>query len=40
MIEDQDGARLPGSRRLAARAAAKADGLKTDDALLQEIASL
>ncbi|MFE3836125.1 Ldh family oxidoreductase [Pseudogemmobacter sonorensis] len=40
MVEDQDGARLPGSRRLAARAAANRDGLKVDEALLRDIAAL
>ncbi len=36
-IEDQDGARLPGSRRLVARARAEAEGLALTDALLAEI---
>ncbi|MCJ2095193.1 Ldh family oxidoreductase [Methylobacterium sp. J-072] len=39
-IEDQDGARLPGSRRLALRARAAQDGLALPDALLAEIAQL
>ena len=37
MVEDQDGARLPGSRRLAARARAAAEGVVVADALLAEI---
>jgi len=37
MIEDQDGARLPGTRRLAARARAAESGLTLSDALLAEI---
>ena len=37
MIEKQDGARLPGSRRLAARARAASEGVVVDDALLAEI---
>jgi (2R)-3-sulfolactate dehydrogenase (NADP+) len=36
-IEAQEGARLPGTRRLAARAKAQAEGLAVSDALLQEI---
>ncbi len=36
-IEDQDGARLPGSRRLDSRARAARDGLAVADALLAEI---
>jgi len=36
-IEDQQGARLPGSRRLTSRAKAKADGLTISDALIREI---
>ncbi|MDB5592524.1 Ldh family oxidoreductase [Enterovirga sp.] len=36
-IEDQPGARLPGSRRLDSRAAAARDGLAVSDALLAEI---
>jgi (2R)-3-sulfolactate dehydrogenase (NADP+) len=40
MIEAQPGARLPGARRLAARAAAQRDGLAVGDALLREIAAL
>ncbi|GJD96933.1 Ldh family oxidoreductase [Methylobacterium iners] len=40
MIEDQDGARLPGSRRLAARARAATEGLTLPDRLLAEIEAL
>jgi (2R)-3-sulfolactate dehydrogenase (NADP+) len=40
MIEAQPGARLPGSRRLAARATAQRDGLAVSDALLREIEGL
>jgi (2R)-3-sulfolactate dehydrogenase (NADP+) len=40
MIEAQPGARLPGARRLAARAEAQRDGLSVGDALLREIAAL
>ena len=36
-IEAQQGARLPGSKRLAAREKAKSEGLKIPDALLKEI---
>jgi (2R)-3-sulfolactate dehydrogenase (NADP+) len=36
-IEAQKGARLPGSRRLAAREKAKADGVEISDALMREI---
>ncbi|WP_298967557.1 Ldh family oxidoreductase [uncultured Methylobacterium sp.] len=36
-VEAQDGARLPGSRRLAARERARAEGLGIGDALLAEI---
>ena len=36
-IETQPGARLPGSRRLAARAKAKAEGLTISDALVKEM---
>ena len=36
-IEEQDGARLPGARRLAARARAEAEGLVVSDVLLAEI---
>jgi (2R)-3-sulfolactate dehydrogenase (NADP+) len=36
-IELQPGARLPGMRRLKARAKAKAEGLMISDALIQEI---
>jgi (2R)-3-sulfolactate dehydrogenase (NADP+) len=39
-IEDQPGARLPGTRRLAARAAAARGGLTVNEALLQEISIL
>jgi (2R)-3-sulfolactate dehydrogenase (NADP+) len=39
-IEDQPGARLPGKRRLAARAAAARDGLTVSEAFLQEISIL
>ena len=39
-IEDQDGARLPGTRRLALRARAMAEGLTLADTLLAEIRSL
>jgi len=39
-IEDQDGTRLPGSRRLALRARAVVDGLMLPDALFSEIAKL
>ena len=39
-IEGQPGARLPGARRLAAREAARRDGLAVADALLREIAGL
>ncbi len=40
MIEAQPGARLPGARRLAARAEAQRDGLSVGDALLRDIAAL
>jgi (2R)-3-sulfolactate dehydrogenase (NADP+) len=40
MIEEQEGARLPGSRRLAARAKAQAEGLQVPEALLAEIRAL
>jgi (2R)-3-sulfolactate dehydrogenase (NADP+) len=40
MIEAQPGTRLPGSRRLAARAKARRDGLAVSDVLLAEIAAL
>lgn len=40
MVEGQDGARLPGCRRLAARARAETDGVIVPDALLAEIAAL
>jgi (2R)-3-sulfolactate dehydrogenase (NADP+) len=36
-IESQPGTRLPGTRRLAARAKAKAEGVAISDALLKEI---
>ena len=36
-IEQQPGARLPGSRRMAARAKARAEGLSVPDALMAEI---
>ena len=39
-IQSQDGARLPGARRHAARATAAADGLQVSDALLEEIAAV
>jgi (2R)-3-sulfolactate dehydrogenase (NADP+) len=39
-IEDQDGARLPGSRRLDLRSRAARDGLTVPDALAAEIAAL
>ena len=39
-IEGQEGARLPGSRRLAARQAAARDGISIPDGLYQEIISL
>ncbi len=39
-IEAQPGARLPGSRRLAARVKAKTEGLSLSDALLKEIEAL
>ncbi|MDB5644844.1 Ldh family oxidoreductase [Methylobacterium sp.] len=38
-IEEQEGARLPGSRRLALRARARMEGLTISDALLAEIAA-
>lgn len=37
MIEDQDGARLPGTKRLAARARAQAAGITVSESLLAEI---
>lgn len=37
MIEDQDGARLPGARRLAARARAAEEGINVSESLLAEI---
>ncbi|HEV7439825.1 MAG TPA: Ldh family oxidoreductase [Methylobacterium sp.] len=40
MIEGQDGARLPGARRLALRARAAAEGLSVPDALRAEIEAL
>lgn len=39
-IEQQDGARLPGTRRLTARKKAAAEGLDISDALLAEIAAV
>jgi (2R)-3-sulfolactate dehydrogenase (NADP+) len=39
-IQDQAGARLPGSRRLAAREKARRDGLAVGDAFLREIRAL
>lgn len=39
-ITDQPGARLPGARRLALRAAAQKDGITVSDALMAEIAAL
>jgi (2R)-3-sulfolactate dehydrogenase (NADP+) len=36
-IEEQPGARLPGARRLAARAKAKTEGLTISDALMAAI---
>ncbi|WP_019903708.1 Ldh family oxidoreductase [Methylobacterium sp. 77] len=39
-IEEQDGARLPGTRRLAARARAAEEGITISDALLAEIERL
>ena len=39
-IEAQDGARLPGARRLALRARAEAEGLSVPDALVAEIEAL
>ncbi len=39
-IEEQEGARLPGSRRLALRAKAERDGLSISDSLLAEIQAL
>ena len=39
-IEAQPGARLPGAKRLAARAKAKADGLTISDALMREIEAI
>ena len=40
MIEEQDGARLPGTKRLAARARAARDGVPLSDALLAAIEAL
>lgn len=40
MIGDDAGARLPGSRRLALRAAAKHDGVSIDDAMLGKIRAI
>ena len=39
-IEEQQGARLPGMRRLAAREKAKAEGLTISDALMKEIEAI
>ena len=39
-IEAQQGARLPGMRRLAAREKAKAEGLTITDALMKEIEAI
>ena len=39
-IEEQPGARLPGTRRLAARERAQSEGLQINDALLQEIGAV
>ena len=39
-IEEQEGARVPGTRRLAARAKAAAEGLQISDTLLAEITAL
>jgi (2R)-3-sulfolactate dehydrogenase (NADP+) len=39
-IESQQGARLPGSRRLAMRAKSERDGLQISDSLLAEIKAL
>jgi (2R)-3-sulfolactate dehydrogenase (NADP+) len=39
-VEQQDGARLPGARRIAARKKAKSEGLNISEALLAEIAAL
>ena len=39
-IEEQQGARLPGARRLAAREKAKAEGLTISDALMKEIEAI
>ena len=39
-IEAQDGARLPGTRRLGLRARAAAEGLRVPDALVAEIEAL
>ena len=39
-IEEQEGARLPGSRRLAARRKAASEGLQLSDALLKDIETL
>jgi (2R)-3-sulfolactate dehydrogenase (NADP+) len=40
MIEEQEGARLPGSRRLTMRAKAERDGLQVSDTLIAEISAL
>ncbi|HXJ02286.1 MAG TPA: Ldh family oxidoreductase, partial [Micropepsaceae bacterium] len=39
-IEEQEGARIPGTRRLVARAKAAAEGLPISDTLLAEIKAL
>lgn len=39
-IEGEEGARLPGTRRIAARAKAAAEGIEVGDALVEEIAAL
>jgi (2R)-3-sulfolactate dehydrogenase (NADP+) len=39
-VEGQEGARLPGSRRLASRAAAVQDGIQVPASLLAEIRAL
>jgi (2R)-3-sulfolactate dehydrogenase (NADP+) len=39
-IEEQEGARLPGARRIAARTKAQAEGLQISDSLLAEIKGL
>ena len=39
-IEEQEGARLPGARRLAAYAKAKTQGIVISDSLLAELSAL